>query len=123
MLKTYMIEKVVEEQLSDNEGLMTFYLVDENGDCRTVSGKTYLDENLEPQGITTESKRELPLIDTIFASRHKKAIDIEFDSFNKNYYREVDKTINQLAFEKVQQIEKEKKLSYRISHFFSKAAS
>lgn len=118
-----MIEKVVEEQLSESEGLMTFYLVDENGDCRTVSGKTHLDKDLQPQGITTESKRELPLIDTLFGLRHKKVVDIEFDSFNKNYYREVDKTINQLAYEKVQQIEKEKKLSYRISHFFSSAAS
>jgi len=119
MLKTYMIEKVVEEQLSETEGLMTFYLVDENGDCRTVSGNTYLNESLQPQGITTLSKRELPLVDTLFASRHKKTIDIEFESFNKIYDREMDKTVNELAYEKVIQMQKEKKLTYRISRFFS----
>ena len=121
MLKTYMIEKVVEEQLSDTEGTMTFHLVDENGDCRTVSGITYINKNKVAQGISSESIRELPLIESLFSARHKKTIDIEFDHFNKVYNRELDKTVNQIAYEKVKQMQKERRLSYRIANLFKKS--
>ena len=123
MLKTYMIEKVVEEQLSDTEGKMTFHLVDENGDCRTVSGTTYIDKNKVAQGISSESIRELPLIESLFSARYKNTIDIEFDHFNKVYNRELDKTVNQIAYEKVKQMQKESKLSYRIANLFKKSAT
>lgn len=122
MLKTFMIEKVAEEQLSATEGTMTFHLVDENGDCRTVTGITFLDKNQQPQGISSESRRELPLIESLFSRRDKKIIDIDFDIYNKVYNRELDKTVNQLAYEKVQQIQKEQKLTYRIAKFFTKYA-
>ena len=121
MLKTYMIEKVVEEQLSDTEGKMTFHLVDENGDCRTVSGTTYIDKNKVAQGISSESIRELPLIENLFSARDKNTIDIEFDHFNKVYNRELDKTVNQIAYEKVKQMQKERRLSYRIANLFKKS--
>ena len=120
MLKTYMIEKVEEEKHANNVGTMTFYLVDENGDCRTVSGTTFLDENQQAQGISSDSIRELPLIENLFSARDKKIIDIEFDHFNKVYDRESDKTINQVAYEKVLQMQKEQTLSYRIANFFKK---
>ena len=115
-----MIEKIEEEVCSDSTGKMTFHLVDESGDCRTVTGMTFLDKNGQAQGITSESKRELPLIENLFSDRHKKVVDIEFDHFNKVYDRELDKTVNQIAYEKVLQMEKEKKLSYRIVNFFKK---
>ncbi|GAA0417477.1 hypothetical protein GCM10009133_27450 [Cocleimonas flava] len=118
MLKTFMIEKIEEEVCSDSTGKMTFHLVDENGDCRRVCGMTFLDENGQAQGISSESKRELPLIESLFSDRHKKIVDIEFDHFNKVYNRELDKTVNEIAYEKVLQMEKEKKLSYRIKRFF-----
>ena len=117
-----MIEKVEEEKHADNVGTMTFYLVDENGDCRTVSGTTFLDENQQAQGISSDSIRELPLIENLFSARDKKIIYIEFDYFNKVYDRESDKTINQVAYEKVLQMQKEQTLSYRIAHFFKKQA-
>jgi hypothetical protein len=123
MLKTFMIEKVVEEQFSETEGRMTFHLVDENGDCRTISGLTFLDENKQAQGISSESIRELPLIEHLFSARDKKVIDIEFDHFNKVYDRSLDKTVNQLAYEKVLQMQKERKLSYRITKFFRKQST
>jgi hypothetical protein len=120
MLKTYMIEKVEEEQHSDTEGSMTFHLVDENGDCRTVSGTTYIDKNKVAQGISSESIRELPLIESLFSARDKKTIDIEFDHFNKVFNRELNKTVNQIAYEKVQQMQKERRLSYRIANLFKR---
>ncbi len=113
-----MIEKIEEQVCSDSTGKMTFHLVDENGDCRTVTGMTFIGKNGQPQGISSESKRELPLIENLFSERHKKVVDIEFDHFNKVYDRELDKTVNQIAYEKVLQMEKEKKLSYRIAKFF-----
>lgn len=120
MLKTFMIEKIEEEVCSDSTGKMTFYLIDENGDCRTVTGTTFLDKNGQPQGINSESKRQLPLVENLFSERHKKVVDIEFDHFNKVYDRETNKTINQVAYEKVLQMEKEKKLSYRLANLFRK---
>ena len=116
-----MIEKVVEEVLCDSTGKMTFHLIDENGDCRVVSGMTFLDENQQPQGISSESKRELPLIESLFSNRDKKIIDIEFSHFNRVYDRDQDKTINQIAYEKVLEIQKEKKLSYRLVNLFRKS--
>ena len=118
MLKTFMIEKIEEEVCSDSTGKMTFHLVDENGDCRRVTGMTFLDKNGQPQGISSQSKRELPLIENLFSDRHKKVVDIDFDHFNKVYNRELDKTVNEIAYEKVLEMEKEKKLSYRIARFF-----
>ncbi len=115
-----MIEKIEEEICSDSTGKMTFHLVDENGDCRVVSGMTFLNEKGEPQGISSGSKRELPLIENLFSDRHKKVVEIEFDHFNKVYDRELNKTVNEIAYEKVMQMEKEKKLSYRIAKFFGR---
>ena len=115
-----MIEKIEEEVCSDSTGKMIFHLVDENGDCRTVSGTTFLDKDGQAQGISSESKRELPLIENLFSERHKKVVDIEFDYFNKVYDREQDKTVNEIAYEQVLQMEKEKKLSYRLANLFKK---
>ena len=118
MLKKYMIEKIVEEQVTETTGTIVFHLVDENGDCRTASGTTFLDENKQAQGVSSESIRELPLIESLFSNRNKKIIEVEFDHFNKVYDRETDKTINQVAYEAVVKMDEEKKLTYRISKFF-----
>lgn len=120
MLKTYMIEKISEEVISDNVGRMTFYLIDENGDCRTVNGETFLDKDQNPTGISSESKRELPLVESLFSNRDKKVVDIDFEKYNMVYDRDLDKTINEIAFEKVKEMEKEKTLSYRLAKFFGR---
>ena len=121
MLKKFMIEKIDQKQISDTTGTIVFHLVDENGECRSVHGTTFLNEDKEPQGITAQSVRELPLIETIFSNRHKKIIEIEFDHFNEVYHRETDQTINQIAYEAVVKMQGEKKLSQRVSNFFKKA--
>ena len=115
-----MIEKIEEEQLTDSTGTITFHLVDENGDCRKVHGSTFLNENKVAQGVSCESIRELPLIESLFSSRDKKIVEVEFDHFNKVYDREEDKTVNQKAYEEVLKMQQEKKLSYRIANFFKK---
>ena len=120
MLKKFMIEKVDEEQFTETTGRITFHLVDENGNCRKVKGSTHLDENQKARGITTESVRELPLIETLFSNRKKKFIEVEFDPFNKVYDRETDQTVNQIAYQEVVKMQKEKKLSNRISSFFKR---
>jgi len=121
MLKTYMIEKISEEVISDNVGRMTFYLIDENGDCRTVRGETFLDNDQKPTGISSESKRELPLVESLFSNRDKKVVDIDFEKYNMVYDRDLDKTINEIAFEKVKEMEKEKTLSFRLAKLLGRS--
>ncbi len=82
MLKTYTLEKVVDEQYTETEGKRTFHLVDENGDRRTVWGSTLLDENQHPVSISTDKKREYPLIQCLFNSKVKDTIKIEFTQYN-----------------------------------------
>jgi len=120
MLKKFMIEKIDQEQVTEKTGTITFHLVDENGDHRTVSGQTYLDENKNAQGITSESVRELPLIESLFSNRDKKIIEVEFDHFNKVYDRETDTTINQKAYEAVLEMQKENTFTQKISQLFSR---
>ena len=120
MLKKFMIEKVDHQQITDTTGSIVFHLADENGECRTVSGSTFLNENKEPQGVSTESIRELPLIESLFSNRDKKMIEVEFDYFNEVYDRETDQTINQAAYKAVIEMQNEKKFSRRITDFFKK---
>ena len=120
MLKTFTLDKREEEQLSDHKGVMHFYITDENGDSRVITGSTYLDENQVAQGISSENKRELPLIEGLFRLEIGEQIDIEFDYYNANYDRSTDKTVNQLAFEKVQQMEKEKGLFYHLGRLIKR---
>ena len=120
MLKKFMLEKVDEEQLTETTGTITFHLVDENGDHRTVKGTTFLDGNQKAQGISTDSIRELPLIESLFSNRHKKIVEVEFDHFNKVYDRETDQTINQLAYKAVLEMQNEDKLSNRLSKLFKR---
>lgn len=120
MLKKFMLEKVEEEQLSDTTGTITFHLVDENGDCRTVKGTTFLGENNKAQGVTSESIRELPLIESLFSNRDKKIVEVEFEHFNKVYNRETDQTINQVAYEAVLKMQDETNLTERLTKIFKK---
>jgi len=83
-----------------------------------VCGSTFLNENKEPQGISSKSIRELPLIESLFSNRHKRIIEIEFDPFNQVYNRETDQTINQVAYEAVIKMKEEKKLLRRITDLF-----
>lgn len=120
MLKKFMIEKIDQKQINETTGTIVFHIVDENGGCRTVSGTTFLDENKKAKGITAESTRELPLIESLFSNRDKKIIEVEFDHFNKVYDRDTDKTINALAYETVLKMQKKKRLSNRFTSLFNK---
>lgn len=82
MLKTFTLDKVVDEQFTETEGKRTFHLTDENGDKRTVWGSTLLDENQHPVTISTNIKREYPLIQCLFNSKVKDTIRIEFTQYN-----------------------------------------
>lgn len=110
MIKTFTLDKIEEKQISATEGTMTFHLTDEHGDSRCVTGATFLGENKVAKGITTENKRELPLIQNLFEMDVKESIDLEFKYFNDVYDRDVDKTVNQVAYEKVLEMQKERKL-------------
>lgn len=128
MLKKFTLNKREEEHLTDSKGTMSFHITDENGVDRVVTGTTFLNKDKIAQGISTEHKRELPLIESLFRMKIGETIELEFEAFNKVYYRELDKTINQLAYETVLEMEKEKKIFYRIakiikSNSFKKSAS
>ena len=82
MIKTFTLQRIEEQQISATEGKMTFYLVDENGEYRTVTGATHLDENRQAIKISTQIKREHPLIQCLFDSDLNDTINIEFDQYN-----------------------------------------
>lgn len=110
MIKTFTLQKIEEEHISATEGTMTFHLTDENGDSRTVTGSTFLNEDKVAKGISSVNKRELPLIQNLFEMDVKETIDLEFKYFNDVYDRDSDKTVNQVAYEKVLKMQKERKL-------------
>jgi len=87
MLKTFTLNKIEEEVLSELEGKMTFELTDENDITRTVWGTTKLDENGTPISITAIKTREHPLIQCLFKSQPKDMIKIEFTQYNDVFER------------------------------------
>lgn len=120
MIKTFLLDKIEETQLSDKKGTMVFHLTDESGDSRQVTGVTFLDENQIAKGIASVNKRELPLIQNLFEMELNESIDLEFKYYNDLYDRKIDKTVNQIAYETALEMQKEEKLLYRISYFFKK---
>lgn len=118
MLKTFTLISREEKKIKANHGTINFTIVDENNHTRTVSGTTFLDENDIAQGVSTEHKRELPLIEGLFRLELNESIEIEFQYFNEVFDRETNKTANQLAYEAVKEMEKEQSLLYRITKFF-----
>lgn len=122
MLKKFTLNKREEERLTDNKGMMSFHITDENGVNRIVTGTTFLNEENIAQGISTEHIRELPLIESLFRLEIGETIEVEFEAFNKAYYRDLDKTVNQLAYETVLEMEKEKKIFYRIAKILKSKA-
>lgn len=117
MIKTFTLNKIEEEQVSDTAGTMTFYLTDENGDSRIVSGTTFLDKNKQAKGISSSHKRELPLIQNLFEMEVNETIDLEFKYYNNIYDRASDKTVNEVAYEKALEMQKEGKFLSRILDF------
>ena len=102
MLKTFTLNKIKEEVLSESEGKMTFELTDENGDTRTVWGMTTLDENDIPVSISAVKTREHPLIQCLFKSQPNETIKIEFTQYNNIFERKDDEktpTIEELLEE------------------------
>ena len=103
MFKTFTLENVVDEQLSETEGKRTFHLIDENGDKRRVWGNTLLDDNAVPMDISANKKREIPLIECLSKSELGETISIEFKQYNMIFGREDEavsaRTIAELAKE------------------------
>jgi len=109
MHKEFRIKKIEQEQLTDTTGSIVFHIVDENGYERTVNGSTFLNADNEAQAVSTESIRELPLIENLFSNRHKERIEVEFENFNR--------------YEAVKKMQEENKLARRLSNLFSKKRS
>ena len=87
MLKTFTLNKVEEEVLSESEGKMTFELRDEAGVIRSVWGTTKLDQNGLPLSISANKTREHPLIQCLFNSQPNETIKIEFTQYNDIFER------------------------------------
>ena len=120
MIKQFTLNKREEKKISDTEGTMSFFITDENGNDRVVTGTTFLNEDQVAQGISSKNKRELPLIEGLFRLEIGEIIDVEFEPYNKVYYRDLDKTVNQLAYDTVLEMEKEKNFFYRIAKVFKR---
>ena len=103
MLKTYTLVRKEEIQVSDTVGKMIFHLKDENGEQRTVSGITKLDVDLNAVSISTDKKREYPLIECLFYSEVDETINIEFKQYNTVFERKdneaSEKTVEEIAKE------------------------
>jgi len=112
MIKQFTLNKREEKKISDTEGTMSFFITDENGNDRVVTGTTFLNEDQVAQGISSKNKR--------FRLEIGEIIDVEFEPYNKVYYRDLDKTVNQLAYDTVLEMEKEKNFFYRIAKVFKR---
>ena len=88
MQKTFTLDRIVDEQLTETEGKRTFHLIDENGEQRTVWGTTLLNEDKVPVSISANKKREYPLLECLFDSALKDTIKIEFEQYNTIFERD-----------------------------------
>jgi hypothetical protein len=88
MIKTYRLNIVEEKQITDTEGRMTFHLIDEDGNYRTVWGNTVLDEKGESISIIATKKREHPLLQCLFKSEPNDMLKIDFTQYNDVFERE-----------------------------------
>lgn len=121
MLKTFTLIKKDHVQESEHHGTMTFLFKDELGNERIVEGDTYLGDDKKPRGISSSNKRELPLIEDMLHLDVGESVEIEFDAYNSVYNRELDKTINQIAYDKVLKMQTERQLFYRLKKFLGLA--
>jgi len=118
MLKTFTLNKRIDKQISQTTGVVTFYITDEYGDSREIVGETFLDMNMQPQGISSKNKRELPLIEGLFRLGLKETISIEFKHYNDLYNRELDKTANQVAYDTVMEFKNTESVITKLSKHF-----
>lgn len=121
MLKQFTLNKREEKYLSNTQGTMSFHIRDENGTERIVTGSTFLNEDKIAQGISTKNKRELPLIESLFRLEIGESIEVEFNFYNEVYYRDLDKTVNQVAYDTVLKMKKEKSFFFRLAKIFKKS--
>ena len=117
MLKTFTLNKREETTISDTEGTITFFITDENSVERTITGTTFLKDGIA-QGVSSKNKRELPLIEALFRLEPEESAEVDFEFYNQAFDRDSNKTVNQIAYETVMQMKKEKSLLYRIGQFF-----
>ena len=101
MIKTFTLNKVEHKINSATKGMLTFYITDETGYSRTVSGVSILDEHRKIKSINPTHKRELPLIDTLSHLKENEKFSLDFSAYNKYFNRSTNKTVNQEAYENV----------------------
>ena len=119
MLKTYTLYDRFDEQLSDTSGTVTFSVTDENSDNRNIFANTFLDENHVPQGVTASNKRELPLVEGLFRLEVGEKTTIDFKLYNDTSNCEDNKTSNQVAYDEVMRMQKERSFLGRIGRIFT----
>ena len=93
MFKTFTLDRIVDEQLTETEGKRTFHITDESGYTRTVWGTTLINDAKVPLSITASKKREHPLIQCLFDPDLKQTINIEFTQYNSMFERK-DEPVN-----------------------------
>ena len=106
MFKTFTLIAKKEEQISPNEGKMTFHLKDESGVERSVWGHTQLDADLNSMSIAALKPREHPLIQCLFLTNVNEQINIEFTQYNDVFERK-DETVQITKAEDLEKIAKE----------------
>lgn len=107
MIKTFTLDKIVEQKISPKKGMLTYHITDELGNSRTVSGMSVLDENQQVKSINPIHKRELPLIDTLSHMQEHDSFSLDFSTYNKYFNRETNKTVNQEAYDNVMMMTEE----------------
>ena len=106
MLKTFTLNKIEEEMITDTEGKMTFHLTDESGFERSVWGRTTIDENNQTIGISAIKKREHPLIQCLFHSKPNETIKIEFTQYNDIFERKDEDKSTPTVKELIEEMQK-----------------
>ncbi len=120
MLKMFTLDNRIDQQLSDTAGTVVFHVTDETGNSRKIFADTYLDENQVPQGVTASNKRELPLVEGLFRMEIGETTTIDFTLYNKTFSRKENKTVNQIAYDKILKTEKKSSLLAKAGKLFKK---
>ena len=87
MYKSYTIKASKFKEISGGRGTISYFLVDELGEKRTVTAKAKCGFIKRIKSIEAIHHRETPLVEALASASVNDTIVIDFSDFNRNYPR------------------------------------
>lgn len=87
MYKSYTIKASKFKEISNGRGTISYFLVDELGEKRTVTAKAKCGFIKRIKSIEAIHHRETPLVEALASASVNDTIVIDFSDFNKKYPR------------------------------------